>query len=149
MSYILLHNICIRFGDPCEPRWRLNVQQLDLFPRRRPRNENPNIASSTNWKLETDFGNNSTKHFLKRCLIIVKGLIFMLCSLMIHVSLDVVSRDASHWEVFHRTDFSSSQLWSKALKIPVKVFLFQLALTLTLLRIFFKDFSHSCRLATI
>ena len=47
-SCILLHNICIRFGDPCEPRWRLQVQQLELFPRGRPRNENPNIASLMN-----------------------------------------------------------------------------------------------------
>ena len=26
MSCILLHNICINFGDLCEPRWRLDVE---------------------------------------------------------------------------------------------------------------------------
>ena len=46
MNCILVQNICIRFGDPYKPRWSLEVQQLELFPRSRPRNENPNIASS-------------------------------------------------------------------------------------------------------
>ena len=47
-NYFLLHNISVRFGDPCEPRLRLEVQQLELFPRSKLRNENPNIASSMN-----------------------------------------------------------------------------------------------------
>ena len=48
------------------------------------------------WKLQTGFGNNSTKHFLGNVWLKLKGLIFMLCSLKILVSLYVVNTDASH-----------------------------------------------------
>ena len=27
---ILLHNLCIAMKDPCKPRWRLSVQELQL-----------------------------------------------------------------------------------------------------------------------
>ena len=50
VSCILLHNICVRLRDPCESRWRLEVQQLELLPRSRPKNENPN-ESIENYKL--------------------------------------------------------------------------------------------------
>ena len=50
MSCILLHNICILLGGLCEPRWRLEVQQLEFFPRSRPKKEDPN-ESIENYKL--------------------------------------------------------------------------------------------------
>lgn len=31
MACIILHNICIEHNDPCEPRWRLEVNGLELF----------------------------------------------------------------------------------------------------------------------
>ena len=48
MSCILLHNMCIGFDDPSEPRWKLDVKKLALFPKTKPKNQNPNTASSIN-----------------------------------------------------------------------------------------------------
>ena len=31
MACIMLHNLCIEHNDPCEPRWRLEVNNLELF----------------------------------------------------------------------------------------------------------------------
>ena len=31
MACILLHNICIFRNDPCKPRWRLKVEELNLI----------------------------------------------------------------------------------------------------------------------
>ena len=30
MSCIMLHNLCIELNDPCEPRWKLDVEELQL-----------------------------------------------------------------------------------------------------------------------
>lgn len=30
MAAILLHNICMYKNDPCKPRWKLDVEQLEL-----------------------------------------------------------------------------------------------------------------------
>ena len=27
----MLHNLCIEISDPCKPRWKLKVDELDLF----------------------------------------------------------------------------------------------------------------------
>jgi hypothetical protein len=31
MTCIALHNICIHRCDPCKPRWRLDIQELNLI----------------------------------------------------------------------------------------------------------------------
>ena len=31
MACIALHNMCIAEDDPCQPRWQLEVQDLDLI----------------------------------------------------------------------------------------------------------------------
>lgn len=33
MACITLHNICIDRSDPCKPRWKLEVKQVDLIRR--------------------------------------------------------------------------------------------------------------------
>ena len=34
MAFIALHNLCIEISDPCQPRWRLEVDDLDLIRKR-------------------------------------------------------------------------------------------------------------------
>ena len=34
MSCITLHNLCIRVNDPCEPRWRLEISEMELGDRK-------------------------------------------------------------------------------------------------------------------
>ena len=34
MAFIALHNLCIEISDPCQPRWRLEVNDLDLIQKR-------------------------------------------------------------------------------------------------------------------
>ena len=45
---ILLHNLCIAVKDPCKPRWRLSVQELQLddsiFDRQENKKESANIS---------------------------------------------------------------------------------------------------------
>jgi hypothetical protein len=31
MTCISLHNICIHMNDPCKPRWRIEVNELNLI----------------------------------------------------------------------------------------------------------------------
>ena len=31
MAVVLMHNICIHRNDPCKPRWRLNVDDIELI----------------------------------------------------------------------------------------------------------------------
>ena len=31
MSCLMLHNMCIHFKDPCEPRWILKVDELNTY----------------------------------------------------------------------------------------------------------------------
>ena len=33
MAVILLHNICIHGNDPCKPRWRSSVDDIELTDR--------------------------------------------------------------------------------------------------------------------
>ena len=30
MAWVMLHNFCITKHDPCNPRWRLSVEELEL-----------------------------------------------------------------------------------------------------------------------
>ena len=51
---ILLHNLCIAMKDPCKPRWRLRVQELQLddfiFDRQENKKESANISKKiTEW----------------------------------------------------------------------------------------------------
>ena len=34
MAFIALHNLCIEISDPCQPRWSLEVNDLDLVRKR-------------------------------------------------------------------------------------------------------------------
>ena len=34
MACIALHNLCIEISDPCQPRWSLEVNDLDLVRKR-------------------------------------------------------------------------------------------------------------------
>ena len=31
MARIMLHNLCIERNGPCEPRWKLEVKDIELF----------------------------------------------------------------------------------------------------------------------
>ena len=31
MTTVVLHNICTHFNDPCGPRWKLTVEELDFI----------------------------------------------------------------------------------------------------------------------
>ena len=44
MSCVMLHNLCIEYNDPCEPRWRLEVNDLELFEK--PLKSNSDINKS-------------------------------------------------------------------------------------------------------
>ena len=39
MASIMLHNLCIELDDPCKPRWKLAVKELELFPKSTGRSE--------------------------------------------------------------------------------------------------------------
>ena len=39
MACVLLHNLCIERRDPCNPRWKLRVDQINMIPRNVPRKE--------------------------------------------------------------------------------------------------------------
>ena len=45
MACIALHNLCIDENDPCEPRWVLEVDELDLIRTCITRTENKKISN--------------------------------------------------------------------------------------------------------
>ncbi len=51
MTCILMHNICIVKKDPCNPRWRLKVDELGLVRGNGPQLDNPGTIRATiaNW----------------------------------------------------------------------------------------------------
>ena len=54
MACIALHNTCIAEDDPCQPRWQLEVQDLDLITDSIIRYENKlqsnmNRVKMSNW----------------------------------------------------------------------------------------------------
>ena len=56
MACIALHNLCIEISDPCQSRWRLEVDDLDLIRKRLHRVENKRESSLNLWKLPTGYG---------------------------------------------------------------------------------------------
>ena len=51
MSCIMLHNLCIKHKDPCEPRWRLEVKELSLMDRKTTRGEDKNESDLIRLKI--------------------------------------------------------------------------------------------------
>ena len=58
MACIALLNLCIGISDPCQPRWRLKVNDLDLIRKRlhraedkRERESSLNRLQISNWLL--------------------------------------------------------------------------------------------------
>ena len=51
MACIALHNLCIEISDPCQPRWRLEVDDLDLIRKRLRRVEDKREASLNRLKI--------------------------------------------------------------------------------------------------
>ena len=54
MACIAFHNFCIKIYDPCQPRWRLEVDDLDLIQKRLRRAEDKkesslNYLKISNW----------------------------------------------------------------------------------------------------
>ena len=45
MACIALHNLCIEISDACQPRWRLEVDDLDLIRKRLRRAEDKRESS--------------------------------------------------------------------------------------------------------
>ena len=51
MSAIMLHNLCIHFKDPCEPRWILEVENLGLYKKDIIRTESKKKSSQSRDKV--------------------------------------------------------------------------------------------------
>ena len=51
MACIALHNLCIEISDACQPRWRLEVDDLDLIRKRLRRGEDKREASLNRLKI--------------------------------------------------------------------------------------------------
>ena len=47
MACVMLHNLCIARNDPCNPRWRLTVEELELNSADIPRHQS-NVESNAN-----------------------------------------------------------------------------------------------------
>ena len=57
MTCVMLHNLCIAKCNPCKPRWRLTVEQLDLSnrdilcqPNKKESNENASGVADWLWE---------------------------------------------------------------------------------------------------
>ena len=51
MAAIMLHNLCISYNDPCEPRWRLEVRELALFRKDVVRREDKDMSDLNRLKI--------------------------------------------------------------------------------------------------
>ena len=54
MACIMLHNLCIELNDPCKPRWKLDIQNIDLIEKSVMQDEdnqelNLNRTKISNW----------------------------------------------------------------------------------------------------
>ena len=47
----MLHNLCISYNDPCEPRWRLEVPELALFRKDVVRREDKDMSDLNRLKI--------------------------------------------------------------------------------------------------
>ena len=54
IACIALHNLCIKMSDSCQPRWRLEVHDLDLIRKKLRRAEDKRESSLTRLKLALD-----------------------------------------------------------------------------------------------
>ena len=52
MACIALHNIFIDKSDPCQPRWRLDLEQLDLIEKSPSRAEDKEKSSLSSKKIK-------------------------------------------------------------------------------------------------
>ena len=53
MACIALHNLCIEISDPSQPRWRLEVDDLDLIRKRLRRAEDKRESSLNRLKISS------------------------------------------------------------------------------------------------
>ena len=51
MACIMLHNLCIERNDPCEPRWKLEVKDIELFEKPLKRTEDSNESNLNRTKI--------------------------------------------------------------------------------------------------
>lgn len=51
MACIMLHNLCIERKDPCEPRWKLQVNEIGLFEKPLKRSEDCNESNLNRTKI--------------------------------------------------------------------------------------------------
>ena len=51
MACIMLHNLCIEHNDPCEPRWKLEVKDIELFEKPLKRTEDSNESNLNRTKI--------------------------------------------------------------------------------------------------
>ena len=51
MAYIALHNLCIELADPCQPRWKLQVQKLALIWKQLHREEDMKESALSRMKI--------------------------------------------------------------------------------------------------
>ena len=51
MTCIALDNLCVEISDPCQPRWRLEVDDLNLIRKRVPRAEDKREPSLNRLKI--------------------------------------------------------------------------------------------------
>ena len=61
MSAVILHNICIYNNDPCQPRWRLDVKQIQLINGHASRlesAESKRLSTETSRKISNWLWNN-------------------------------------------------------------------------------------------
>ena len=51
MAFIIPHNLCISLNDPCEPRWRLAVQEVGLINKEVSPRGNKHLSVLTSLKI--------------------------------------------------------------------------------------------------
>ena len=51
MACIALHNLCIELADSCQPRWKLEVQELALIGKQLHREENMKESALNRMKI--------------------------------------------------------------------------------------------------
>ena len=51
MAYMALHNLCIELADPCQPRWKLQVQKLALIWKQLHREEDMKESALSRMKI--------------------------------------------------------------------------------------------------
>ena len=72
MCCIALHNICIHRNDPCFPRWKLEIEELNLVRRASNRTQDKQLASDIREEPQNGYGHYiiikffySSEHLMK------------------------------------------------------------------------------------